>query len=410
MPRRKPRRPNWPYRLALLGILLGIVLYVGGQTVRGVYASGGHFNHSSDWWLAFIAACLDGLFASWFVAIGASIGSFLNVVAFRLPLGRHVGGHSGCFYCQTAIESRDNVPVLAWLRLRGRCRTCRLPISVQYPLVELGLAIVFLTVYLTEFARQGGNLPGVQDGRWGGILRISIGSPLVLRVTSHLFLLSGLVAAALIAVRRQVVPLKLYFWLLVPWCIAVFAQPELIVVPWREAALTGMTARLDALATVLCGLVAAMTVGRIVLPLLFPQADVRLMAGDLETGQARHFLGAMAVAGSALGWQSVGTFAWLTMLCRLALGVVLRRYRHQTALGDPTVWIWLGLLLFRANWENFSRLQILPQAWPEVMRHVAGALTLALVSFSATKRVLGETDREGESEVDSEKVDDDVDS
>ena len=75
---------------------------------------------------------------------GLLIGSFLNVVVYRVPAGASlVSPPSACPHCSTPISPRDNVPVLSWLLLRGRCRTCAEPISVRYPLVELGTGVLF---------------------------------------------------------------------------------------------------------------------------------------------------------------------------------------------------------------------------------------------------------------------------
>ncbi len=77
--------------------------------------------------------------------VGAVVGSFLNVVVYRLPRDRSlVRPRSACPHCGAAIRWFDNVPLLSWLLLRGRCRDCRGRISVRYPLVELaaGLAAV----------------------------------------------------------------------------------------------------------------------------------------------------------------------------------------------------------------------------------------------------------------------------
>ena len=72
-------------------------------------------------------------------AFGAVLGSFLNVVAHRLPLGESVvAPRSRCPQCRTQIRSLDNLPVLSWLVLGGRCRDCAHPIPARYPLVELG--------------------------------------------------------------------------------------------------------------------------------------------------------------------------------------------------------------------------------------------------------------------------------
>ena len=84
-------------------------------------------------------------------AFGATIGSFLNVVAYRLPRAEslvHPG--SRCPGCGTAIKAYDNVPVFGWLLLRGRCRTCRVPISPRYPIIEALTAALAVAVVLTK--------------------------------------------------------------------------------------------------------------------------------------------------------------------------------------------------------------------------------------------------------------------
>lgn len=75
--------------------------------------------------------------------IGALVGSFLNVVIYRLPRGESVvTPRSHCPHCATPIRPIDNVPIVSWLWLRGRCRRCREPISARYPLVELVSAVL----------------------------------------------------------------------------------------------------------------------------------------------------------------------------------------------------------------------------------------------------------------------------
>ncbi|MDP9072411.1 MAG: prepilin peptidase [Actinomycetota bacterium] len=70
--------------------------------------------------------------------LGLVVGSFLNVVVHRVPRKESVvRPRSRCPGCGTTVAARDNVPVLSWLALRGRCRACRQPISARYPLVEL---------------------------------------------------------------------------------------------------------------------------------------------------------------------------------------------------------------------------------------------------------------------------------
>lgn len=82
--------------------------------------------------------------------LGAVVGSFLNVVIYRLPLGLSVNEpkRSFCPHCRAQIAWHHNVPILGWLGLRGRCASCRARISPRYPLVELLTAALFLAVWL----------------------------------------------------------------------------------------------------------------------------------------------------------------------------------------------------------------------------------------------------------------------
>jgi leader peptidase (prepilin peptidase) / N-methyltransferase len=85
--------------------------------------------------------------------LGASVGSFLNVCIWRLPRGESViHPASRCPRCGAAIAARDNVPVVSWLLLRGRCRGCARAISARYPLVEAAVGLLFATVVLFETA------------------------------------------------------------------------------------------------------------------------------------------------------------------------------------------------------------------------------------------------------------------
>jgi leader peptidase (prepilin peptidase)/N-methyltransferase len=90
-------------------------------------------------WLVVLAAAL----------LGAATGSFLNVCIVRWPDGESVvRPRSKCPRCGTGVRARDNVPVLSWLALRGRCRGCRAPISPLYPAVELATALGWVATAL----------------------------------------------------------------------------------------------------------------------------------------------------------------------------------------------------------------------------------------------------------------------
>ncbi len=92
---------------------------------------------------------LPEFFAYAFVfIIGACVGSFLNVVIHRVPNEQSIiFPNSACPNCHSAIKPYDNLPILSWLMLRGKCRNCRNPISPRYPAVELLTALLFALVY-----------------------------------------------------------------------------------------------------------------------------------------------------------------------------------------------------------------------------------------------------------------------
>jgi leader peptidase (prepilin peptidase)/N-methyltransferase len=97
--------------------------------------------------------------------MGAVLGSFLNVVAWRLPRGESlVSPGSQCPSCAVAIKPYDNVPVFGWLWLRGHCRACDAPISARYPVVEAVTAVLYA---------------GVVAARWHDVAQIALGIALV---------------------------------------------------------------------------------------------------------------------------------------------------------------------------------------------------------------------------------------
>lgn len=80
--------------------------------------------------------------------LGLIIGSFLNVVVLRKNTGKSLAGRSGCLSCGQSLRTQHLLPVVSWVFLRGRCAYCGSAISVQYPLVEIGTALLFSLVAL----------------------------------------------------------------------------------------------------------------------------------------------------------------------------------------------------------------------------------------------------------------------
>lgn len=164
-----------------------------------------------------------GFLALWTFALGAVIGSFLNVVIYRLPRGMSlVHPKSRCPGCQAPVRATDNIPILSWLRLRGRCRTCRGPISARYPFIEGLVAVLVFGLAWVEIASGGFNLPG-------GFSRELATNPLlwrwetaaIVRFGYHAYLLVVAVAIGAIA----------WDGFRPPWSVVIFSLIVGLVVP-----------------------------------------------------------------------------------------------------------------------------------------------------------------------------------
>ncbi len=110
-------------------------------------------------WFAYVVT-LSGVF-------GLLIGSFLNVVIYRVPAGKPLLPASRCPGCDAAIRPWQNVPVLSWIALRGRCASCKTKISVRYPLVELGTGFAFAAIAWWWFAADD----TMAHGMWAAMLQ-----------------------------------------------------------------------------------------------------------------------------------------------------------------------------------------------------------------------------------------------
>lgn len=195
--------------------------------------------------------------------LGAATGSFLNVVIHRLPRGESVvRPRSRCPTCSNQLAERDNIPVLSWLMLRGRCRSCGESISPRYPLVELATAVAFAAVA----ALRGVDL----DLLWA------------------LALVAGLFAAAAIDLEHRIIPNRL----VIPLAL------------W--GALTAITIRLDQLPELALaggGAFAFLLVAALVSPSGMGMGDVKL-AGTMGLYLGESMVPAMLVAflaGSLVG-------------------------------------------------------------------------------------------------------------
>ena len=233
-------------------------------------------------------------------AYGACVGSFLNVVIYRLPEGRSiVTPPSSCPKCGSRLAWYDNVPVLAWLWLRGRCRSCREPISVQYPIIEATCAGLFALLFV-------GYTMTSWRSDWAATSLADAWPVLVV----HLMLVAALLAATMIDARLFIIPLP------ITWTAAVIAVAVLPVAAWwRPGAMavapTATGAWAGAAAGGLAGLIVSVVLLRLrVLPMSFADIEehedwTAYPHARRETLKELLFL-SLPVAGAVAGWYALG--------------------------------------------------------------------------------------------------------
>ncbi len=174
-------------------------------------------------------------------AFGAVFGSFGNVCVYRLPRRclSILHPRSACPSCRRPIAWYDNIPVVSFLLLGGRCRRCREPISWRYPAVEILTAVLFALAMQAELDRSG----------------VAGGAPSLARVAVDCALLGALVVAAAVDFEFRIIPDEITKPGVVAGLLACAAVPALQRLPLSLASLgiEGASARLDALATAVLG-------------------------------------------------------------------------------------------------------------------------------------------------------------
>lgn len=251
--------------------------------------------------------------------LGLLIGSFLNVVVYRVPAGMSVvAPASACPRCGRTIRGFDNVPVLSWLVLRGRCRDCAEPISARYPLVEMVTAVLFLVVAVRFLPTTPGQ----------GVLLVAL-----------LYLMAVSVALALIDLDTQTLPNR----------IVLPMYPVLAVLLAGASAFTGDW-----------GSFVRALIGMVVLGgvyLLLAIAVPRGMGlGDVKLA------GALGLVLAYLGWGPLAVGAFAAFLLGGTFGIVLllvRRTGRRTGIPfGPWMLLgaWVGAFVGAPIWDAYLRL------------------------------------------------------
>jgi leader peptidase (prepilin peptidase)/N-methyltransferase len=198
----------------------------------------------------------------WLFCMGATVGSFLNVVVYRLPRGLNLAfPGSLCPHCGHAIRLQDNIPILSWLNLRGRCRDCGGPISPRYFFVELTVAVGFLVVLAAEY-----HVPALGMGlRTRHVLLVRDGAPFWGMYFLHVTLATTLLGAMLLRSNADSVPATLFLPVIGVGLVLPLFWPEIRSVPavgsWESHSWQA------GLADGLAGLVGGAITGAMLIPL-----------------------------------------------------------------------------------------------------------------------------------------------
>ena len=277
---------------------------------------------------------MTGLFV-----VGTVVGSFLNVCIYRMPLEKSVvWPDSRCPKCLGRIGAWENIPILSWLFLGASCRSCNLPISARYPLIEAFVGILFAIVYLTD----------AQFGFPAGTPNATV----YLAVAYHCVFAAILVAITFIDYDWTIVPaaltnVGLVFGLLLP-----LIDPAIRQAPAQATTPSG------ALAVGLIGAIVAAAIVwivRVLGGLLFRREAMG--AGDIHI---------LAVVGTFMGWQAAlltfflaSFYGLIPSLVKLIPYLVKRFTRREWNPSDRE--IPLGPFLCAAA---FSLLLVWHRVWP----------------------------------------------
>lgn len=377
--RRRRRRTNWPHLLVQIALVLFLVLYVACDVGFLYLYRPRYFGGFGE----VIGALFDAVVILWAFAVGACLGSFLNVVALRVPRGETIGGGSYCPYCCVPIRSRDNVPILGWLSLRGRCYSCRLPIPSRYMIIEIIAGAMVCALVWVQVVDGGVNLP--LDGynaqsparlvmRWDSLL---IGRTLYYAVT-----LLYLMTTALVVGNRLLLPPSMVIsgWLLAT--VPPLSYPHLLIYQWKSESmrpLIGQELYLAGWMTVLTGVIVGILIARATLISLYPKADPKLLSSHADTKQAYDWIWQWAWLGAAFGWQ--GALGTALVWCLLLAFVYPWIRRWDFPLTLPPTLLFLAAAIHLLLW----RLLVKVPFWPGSAWGFWGALSALLATMVLTR-------------------------
>ena len=296
--------------------------------------------------------CGEALVTACFFALGCNIGSFLNVVVWRMPLGKSiVYEKSRCPACSTAIEGKDNIPIFGWLSLGGQCRACGTEIAPRYPIVEGITGSIFLVLYFVELISGGANLPVRPINQYRGVLWIIMYAKwdLIGLYLFHCFLFSSLLVFTMISIDGNRIPRRLLVFCFGVAIIAPILVANLTLIPVLPSSMFAVSTIFGRVVHEIAGAVTGTMAGAIIIRLI--------KNSSVSTGLQTTLVPAMSLIGIVLGWQAVlaianmfGLVCALRHLGRLSPAIL---YRWPVAVDLLIVTI-LHHLVWRIEWRYLS--------------------------------------------------------
>lgn len=299
----------------------------------------------SPWEILRVRSAKLAVFAI-FAYAGASIGSFLNVVAASAPRGERIAlRSSACPKCHTPIRRVDNLPIISYMRLRGRCRDCQASIPIRYFVVEVVGLSIFASLFLFELITGAANVPGFRHYHSAGIVWIILYTkwPVVGIYLFHCALLSCVLTLALMEQDRLRAPRWMAMTLPIVFAAFAIAFPAMLTVSLGDQTPLQFPATypdwLDRAATCLTGGALGWAIGSFA-------KSIRLRRRQSSASLTPAFV----LIGIALGWQAVLTIAvvWLVVMKLLTrVGGRSVRPRWMTA----TTMLFVIAMLHHPAWK-----------------------------------------------------------
>ena len=309
----------------VIAVLLLLFVILPGATALNEFRHAGKLQATASFFfdlfiLHFFVVCA----VAYFFYIGATLGSFLNVAAYRLPHQQTLLGSSACPGCDTRIKMYHNQPIFGWIWLGGRCHNCKMKISIRYLVIECLAATAIGSIAFVEIFCDGINLiekPRLHLLVFEGMM---INPPWVLLgyFLVHTCLLTTLMTAALIRFQKDAVPRGLYLCGIVAATVLTILWPISIAFDIQGNASALNPTIINNLSSAVVGALVGLIAGCLFVPTMITQKATAPWSHNY----------AFILIGFVLGWQSILLVALLCSLSHLNIRLFKQRLTPEHCL------------------------------------------------------------------------------